>query len=128
MSVANRKANLEHDPPQQAVLGKFDAEGSGPWILAYAHWESGARGLSGGQYACFLSAARASKAVTHPGWDLQYDSSRPGFSQSFAGGRTRTRYEKPGADGIEALVHVRFIPDRPTQFEKIGRASCRERG
>jgi hypothetical protein len=99
------------------VLEAFEAEASGQWILAYGRWQTDAPGLSGGQYSCFLSAARARKAVMHPGWDLQYDSSRPGFSQSFSGGRRRTRYERPGADGVEALVHVRFIPDRPTQFE-----------
>jgi hypothetical protein len=65
-----------------------------------------------------LTSAQAKKAITHASWDLMYETGGPTFVQQHTGGSWRTRYQKPGADGIEALVHVRFIPgDRPVQID-----------
>ena len=46
-----------------------------------------------------------------------YETAGPTFVQQMQGGRWITRYQRPGADGLEALAHVRFIPDRHVQLD-----------
>jgi len=133
MSGKKSKDDLSHDPIQQQVLKQFLGEASGQWTCLHRRWRSSTTGHSGGAYSCLLTSSQARKAITHTSWDLMYETGGPTFVQQHSGGRWRTSYARPGADGIEAIVHVRFIPgDRPVQidvseefrllFELFGRA------
>jgi hypothetical protein len=112
------KDDLSHDPMQREVLEQFLGEASDQWTCLHRRWRSSTTGHSGGAYSCLLTAGQAQNAITHASWDLMYETGGPTFAQQHSGGRWRTRYQRPGADGIEALVHVRFIPgERPVQID-----------
>lgn len=110
-------AQLERDPPQLHVFDEFVGQTDGQWTCLYRSRGAIGSDETSGWYSCLMPRRLLPKALTSSSWDLVYDSGRPGFMVSHSAGRKRTEYLRTGTSGIEALVHVRFIPGRETQID-----------
>jgi hypothetical protein len=59
------------------------------------------------------------KALASPGWDLHHGSGRPGFSQSFSRGRTKTTYQRHGSSPVEPLLHERAFYGARADYSEV---------
>jgi hypothetical protein len=103
---------------QKANLMEIENIGSDEWITLYA-FESSKTGSK--CYFCGLVPRNyISKAMAHDSWDLMIGHGRPGFTQSHASGRTKTRYDRFGTSSVEPLVFSRsFHGIKPDQFDLL---------
>lgn len=92
-------------PAQDDLQDWFFQLASGPWLpLAAATRQM----PSHAAVACALAPKTyRPTALSGPGWDLHYGSGRPGFSQRYDSGRTRTSYHRISSAPVEPLVFQR---------------------
>lgn len=103
---ASFREAISVDRVQAEAFDRFVSNGE--TMPLWSRWGRIGNGPSGSTYSCLIAAARAAALLGSPSWDGRLDGFRPGFSESYSKGGRRVSYEPLGADGVEALVHIRF--------------------
>lgn len=96
-----------HDLTQADIRRAFEAQGEGPWTVAYD--EISADGVNGGSYCALADPGRREEALNMDGWLVHKSDGGPGFVQSYAEGGEVTTYLPRGDpdETYELLVLVR---------------------
>lgn len=103
---------------QLAFREEVERIGSDPWITIY----SSSRTVegNGGYFCALVDQKNVADVMNGESWDLMIGSGLPGFSQSYSGKKTVTKYHRFGVrDGIEPLVFVRSFHGLKPQYVEL---------
>jgi hypothetical protein len=90
---------------QIQIRKRFLENGATAWTTVHRSWHNSDN--EGAKFAAFAPRSYRPIAIGKPNWDLSIGGGLPGFVQSYAGGRKRTRYLRFGnSPGIEPIVII----------------------
>lgn len=73
-----------------------------------------------GMWSALLDEKAAARAIDHDSWDLMIGDGKPGFSQSWSGGKEITTYHRFGSrDGIRPLILYRAFHGAFPQYVEV---------
>lgn len=100
-----RDETLDFILQRDVTDGLLSSFGTQAWQVLYRRGDKPPHRL--GIWCALLDDSSAVRALDHDGWDLLIGDGRPGFSQSYAQGRTVTTYERQSGGGVRPLLHYR---------------------
>ena len=108
---------LAQDPVQLAVREWFGSLESLRWMPLASFVGAGLDRIS--SFSALAPKAHRVKALASPSWDLHHGSARPGFSQSWRGGRMKTNYHRLSSAPVEPLLHEREFHGARADYAEV---------